>query len=199
MKLPIDFYLRDDVVAVAKDLLGKVLATRFNRVYTSGIIVETEAYCGSNDKASHANNGKRTARTEVAYGKGGVCYVYLCYGIHHLFNVVVNQKDKADVVLIRAIAPLEGVEAMAARRNMAPNKHQLTAGPGALTQALGIKTAMTGTSLLGNEIWLEDTGIAVASRNINTGTRVGVGYAEEDALKPWRFSIKANPWVSKAK
>ncbi|MEQ8712048.1 MAG: DNA-3-methyladenine glycosylase [Cyclobacteriaceae bacterium] len=199
MKLPIDFYLRADVVEIAKDLLGKTLVTNIDHTYTSGMIVETEAYCGSNDKASHANNGKRTARTEVAFGTGGVAYVYLCYGIHHLFNVVVNKQDKADVVLIRAIEPLEGNETMALRRNMSAEKYQLTAGPGALTQAMGIKTAMTGTSLLGDSIWIEDGGIAVANEKIKTGTRVGVGYAEEDALKPWRFSIRDNPWVSKAK
>ncbi len=199
MKLPIDFYLRADVVEIAKDLLGKTLVTNIDHTYTSGMIVETEAYCGSNDKASHANNGKRTARTEVAFGTGGVAYVYLCYGIHHLFNVVVNGQDKADVVLIRAIQPLEGSEAMALRRNMSAEKFQLTAGPGALTQAMGIKTAMTGTSLLGDSIWIEDGGIAVANEMIKTGTRVGVGYAEEDALKPWRISIRDNPWVSKAK
>ncbi|MEQ9299615.1 MAG: DNA-3-methyladenine glycosylase [Cyclobacteriaceae bacterium] len=199
MKLLIDFYLREDVVEIAKDLLGKTLVTNFDGVYTSGVIVETEAYCGSNDKASHANNGKRTPRTEVAFGEGGVAYVYLCYGIHHLFNVVVNERDKADVVLIRAIEPREGLETMALRRNISTEKYQLTAGPGALTQALGIKTAMTSTSLMGDYIWIEDTGIAVASKKIKIGTRVGVGYAEEDALKPWRFSIKDNPWVSKAK
>ncbi len=199
MKLPIDFYLREDVVEIAKDLLGLTLVTNIDHTYTSGMIVETEAYCGSNDKASHANNGKRTARTEVAFGTGGVAYVYLCYGIHHLFNVVVNGQDKADVVLIRAIQPLEGNETMALRRNMSSEKYQLTAGPGALTRAMGIKTAMTGTSLLGDSIWIEDGGIAVANEKIKIGTRVGVGYAEEDALKPWRFSIRDNPWVSKAK
>lgn len=199
LKLPIDFYLRSDVVQISRDLLGKTLVTNIDGVYTSGRIVETEAYCGSNDKASHANNGKRTARTEVAFGQGGVAYIYLCYGIHHLFNVVVNEQDMADVVLIRAIEPLEGHEAMALRRNMSAKKHQLTAGPGALTQALGIKTGMTGTSLLGDYIWIEDTDVAVADKKIATRTRVGVGYAEEDALKPWRFSIGDNPWVSKAK
>lgn len=199
MKLPIEFYLKEDVVEIAKDLLGKTLVTNVDGVYTSGVIVETEAYCGNNDKASHANNGKRTRRTEVAFGQGGVAYVYLCYGIHHLFNVVVNKRDKADVVLIRAIEPKEGLEEMVLRRHMSANKYQLTAGPGAMTQALGIKTAMTGTSLMDDTIWIEDTGITVANEKIKIGTRVGVGYAEEDALKPWRFSIKDNPWVSKAK
>lgn len=199
MKLPIEFYLTEDVVEIAKDLLGKTLVTNIDGVYTSGVIVETEAYCGNNDKASHANNGKRTPRTEVAFGQGGVAYVYLCYGIHHLFNVVVNKRDKADVVLIRAIEPKEGLEEMVLRRHMSANKYQLTAGPGAMTQALGIKTAMTGTSLMDDTIWIEDTGITVANEKMKIGTRVGVGYAEEDALKPWRFSIKDNPCVSKAK
>jgi len=198
LKLPPKYYLQDDVVQVARDLLGKLLVTNIDNVRTAGMIVETEAYCGSNDKASHANNGRRTARTEVAYQTGGVAYVYLCYGIHHLFNVVVNQEDKADVVLIRAIEPVEGIEIMSSRRNMSLMKKQLTAGPGALTQALGIKTAMSGTSLSGDEIWIEE-GRKVVAKDIRIGTRVGVDYAEEDALKPWRFSITNNPWVSKAK
>ena len=182
----------------ARGLLGKLLVTHIDNVRTAGMIVETEAYCGRNDTASHANNGRRTARTEVAYQAGGVAYVYLCYGIHHLFNVVVNRKGKADVVLIRAIEPVEGMEIMSARRNMSLMKKQLTAGPGALTQALGIKTTMSGTSLSGDEIWIEE-GREVALHDIRIGTRVGVDYAEEDALKPWRFSITDSPWVSKAK
>lgn len=199
MKLPIGFYQQTDVVEVSKALLGKVLVTQLGGQYTSGMIVETEAYCGRYDKASHAYNGRRTRRTAVAYRAGGLCYIYLCYGIHHLFNVVVNVEGLADVVLVRAVEPLEGLETMAARRGIPARQHRLTAGPGALTQALGISTAMTGTSLVGDTIWIEDQGIAVAKDRIKTGTRVGVGYAEEDAHKPWRFSLMDNPWVSKAK
>ncbi|MEM8894772.1 MAG: DNA-3-methyladenine glycosylase [Bacteroidota bacterium] len=198
MKLSASYYLESDVVKAARDLLGKELVTNIDDVLTSGIIVETEAYCGRNDKASHANNGRRTARTEVAYQTGGVAYIYLCYGIHHLFNVVVNEADKADVVLIRAVEPKKGVDMMSVRRNMSSNNKQLTAGPGTLTQALGIKSVLSGTSLLGDTIWIEDSD-NTPDNQIKIGTRVGVDYAEEDALKPWRFSIADNPWVSKAK
>ena len=122
MKLPASYYLESDVVKAAKDLLGKELVTNIDNVVTSGIIVETEAYCGRNDKASHANNRRRTTRTEVAYQTGGVAYIYLCYGIHHLFNVVVNEADKADVVLIRAVEPSKGMDMMSVRRNMSSNR-----------------------------------------------------------------------------
>ncbi len=193
-KLDRSFYERSDVVEVAKDLLGKFLITNFQRQPSVGMIVETEAYCGRNDKACHANN-KRTPRTEVMYGSGGHSYVYLCYGIHHLFNVVTNKAGMADAVLVRALEPIDGVEAMQKRRG---NKtDNLTKGPGVLTQAMGIESSMTGLDLLGDKIWLSN------GRNENfeiaEDTRIGVEYAKEDALRPWRFYIKGNNYVSKIK
>jgi DNA-3-methyladenine glycosylase len=194
-----DFYTRENVLLIAKELLGKVLVTNFNGERTSGIIVETEAYAGAVDKASHAYKNRRTNRTEVMYNKGGIAYVYLCYGIHHLFNVVTNKTDVPHAILIRAIEPVEGIDIMLERRRMEQLKPSLTAGPGAMSQALGIKTSHTGLSLAGPEIQIEDRGIVVQKRRIVAATRVGVAYAAEDAYNPYRFYIKDNKYVSRGK
>lgn len=199
MLLPESFYARKDVVKIASELLGKVLVTNFHGEYTSGIIVETEAYAGETDKASHAHGGRRTKRTEIMYAQGGSAYVYLCYGIHHLFNVVTNAKDVPHAILIRAVEPLDGVDIMLARRGKEKLQPSLTAGPGAMSMALGILTEHTGLLLQGPEIYIEDRGIKVPAKNIVAGTRVGVAYAMDDALRPYRFSIKGNPYVSKGK
>lgn len=194
-KLDASFYQRDDVVQLSRDLVGKVLCTQIaDAPVTSGIIVETEAYCGRNDKACHANNGLRTKRTEVMYQSGGLAYVYLCYGIHHLFNIVTNVKDTADAILVRAIEPVDGIEIMAERRNMSKILPRLTNGPGKLTQALGINTAMTGTDLTGNKIWIENNN--GPTPQIVASARIGVDYAGEHAKRSWRFSVKDNKWVS---
>ena len=199
MLLPESFYARKDVVKIARELLGKVLVTNFHGEYTSGIIVETEAYAGEADKASHAHGGRRTKRTEIMYAQGGAAYVYLCYGIHHLFNVVTNAKDVPHAILIRAIEPLDGIDIMLARRGKEKLQPSLTAGPGAMSMALGIHTDHTGLSLQGPEIYIEDRGIKVPAKDIVAGTRVGVAYAMDDALRPYRFSIKGNRYVSKGK
>ena len=198
MVLPESFYIREDVIKIARELLGKVLVTNFDNIRTSGIIVETEAYLGTRDKASHAHGGKRTARTEVMYMQGGTAYVYLCYGIHHLFNVVTNVHDIPHAILIRAIEPQEGIKTMLERRGKDKLTPALTAGPGALSQALGIHTPHTGISLLGSDIFIEK-GMKIADRDIIASTRVGVAYAKEDALLPYRFYIKGNNFVSKGK
>lgn len=194
-----DFYTRKDVVQIAKDLLGKVLVTRFEGKLTSGIIVETEAYAGVFDKASHAFGGRRTNRTETMYAKGGTAYVYLCYGIHHLFNVVTNDSDIPHAVLVRGIEPLEGISTMLERRNKEKLTPTLTAGPGALSMALGIHIRHSGLSLFGNEMYIEDRDIKLQSNDIIAGSRVGVAYAGEDAYLPYRFSWKGNKYVSKGK
>lgn len=197
MKLERDFYLRDDVVRISRELLGKVLCTRFGGELTSGVITETEAYRGRGDKACHANDGRRTERTEVMYHRGGTAYVYLCYGIHHLFNVVTNREDTADAVLVRAVRPLEGAEIMIRRRERVEMEPELTAGPGRLTQALGITTGHYGSDLLGDTIWIEDRGLDEASGKIASGPRIGVDYAGDHAERPWRFWLKESPWVSR--
>ena len=197
MKLSRDFYERDDVVQVARELLGKTLITRIGGGYTAGRITELEAYSGRNDKACHANDGLRTKRTEAMYWQGGTAYVYLIYGMHHLFNVVTSTEGLADAVLIRAIEPLEGVDLMLQRRGMAAPLKNLSAGPGTLSAALGIRTKdHYGLDLLGDTIWIEDAPLLSPNEMI-VSTRIGVDYAEEDALKPWRFYMADTPWVSK--
>ena len=195
MKLQNDFYLRADVVQVARDLLGKLLITKLNGIYTSGIITETEAYAGIADKASHAYANRRTQRTLTLYKTGGVAYVYLCYGIHHLFNVVTNAENIPHAVLIRSVEPVDGIQKMQKRRNQAA-VNQLTTGPGKLSQALGITTQLDGRSLQQNAVWVEDIGCAVEQDNIFSTKRIGVDYAGEDAKLPYRFYLKDSKFVS---
>ncbi len=189
-KLLREFYVRPSVVQIAKDLLGKYLLTRLEDTVTGGIIVETEAYAGPEDRASHAYNSRRTSRTEIMFHEGGVAYVYLCYGIHHLFNIVTNVEGIPHAILIRAIEPSDGIDQMLLRRNMKEVSPKLSGGPGTLTQALGIKTTHTQTDLTGEQIWLEDRGFLVPEDKIIAGPRVGVSYAGEDAENPWRFQLK---------
>lgn len=189
-KLPRSFYLRDDVLQVSRDLLGKVLCTRGNGAVTRAVITETEAYAGVADRASHAYGGRRTRRTEPMFADGGTAYVYLCYGLHHLFNVVTAPAGTPHAVLIRAAEPLEGLPLMLRRRRKKAADRKLLAGPGSLSQALGIETRLTGTSLLGDRIWIEDCGIAGGDRAITVGPRVGIDYAGEDAHLPYRFILE---------
>lgn len=196
-KLPLSYYLNQDVLFLAKDLLGKVLFTEINGDITAGIIVETEAYFGVVDKASHAYGGRRTERTETLYSQGGVSYVYLCYGIHHLFNVVTSVDGEPHAVLVRAVEPLVGQEIMELRRNMPAEKAAISSGPGSAAKALGIDRSFNKKDLTENEIWVEDHGIRYTSEDIIEGPRIGVAYAQEDALLPWRFYVKGNKYVSK--
>lgn len=200
MKLSKDFYTREDVVGVANELLGKILFTRINGKITAGIITETEAYAGVTDRASHAFNGRRTARTEIMYSSGGTSYVYLCYGIHHLFNVVTNEKNIPHAVLIRSIKPYEGEKIMMKRRGIVTRSSvlqkiakgkgkNLCNGPGTVSQALGIRTIHTGISLVEKIIWIEDKGIKVKQEQILKTPRIGVAYAGVDALLPYRFTV----------
>ena len=197
-KLPAAFYQREDILAICRELLGKVLCTRFDGYLTSGIIVETEAYSGITDRASHAYGGRRTKRTETMYASGGTAYVYLCYGIHHLFNIVTSKKNMPHAILIRAIEPRDGIEIMLQRRNKKKIDHTLTSGPGSLTRALGITVKNSGTFLMDNLIWLEDQNINYTNQDILATPRVGVQYAGKDAQNPWRFQVENSPWVSPA-
>ena len=190
------FYTRGQVVKVAQELLGKVLVTNINGVISAGKIVETEAYSYL-ERACHAYMNRNTNRTQVLFAQGGTSYVYLCYGIHKLFNVVTNVEGIAEAVLVRGIEPLENVEVMQQRRALKRPGYQLTSGPGKLTQALGIDMQHNRESLLDRRLWIEDRGYAIPPSGIQEGPRVGVAYAKEDALLPWRFFIKENPWVSK--
>lgn len=199
-KLPLNFYTHDNVIQIAKDLLGKFLMTRINgEIVTGGKIVETEAYAGVTDRASHAFGNRRTVRTEPMFAEGGISYVYLCYGIHNLFNIVTNKSDIPHAVLIRAIEPTVGIDLMIQRRKKKKLDFTLTAGPGSLSEAMGITRNQNSVSLLDDEIWIEDHGISFPEEMIIASPRVGVGYAKEDALLPWRFRVKENPWISKSK
>lgn len=200
MVLDQSFYLQKDVVSVSKALLGKYLFIRDNsEQICGGKIVETEAYNGIYDKACHAFSGKRTPRTQVMYQEGGRAYVYLCYGIHYLLNIVTDTIEVPTVVLIRAIEPTIGVEFMLQRRKMTKLLPKLTAGPGALTAALGITTAHNALVLQPPTLWLEDIGEVIPENQIIASPRIGVAYAGEDALLPYRFRILNNIWTSPAK
>ena len=195
-KLPFNFYQDVNVVRIAKDLLGKQLWTNFNNTLTVGLIVEVEASCGATDQACHAFPDKRTPRTQIMYEAGGVAYVYLVYGMHHLFNIVTNVKGSADAVLVRAIEPIAGEEEMKIRRNQNLSNKLLTGGPARLTQALGITVENNRTDLQSEQIWLTE-GKVYSDDDIITSTRIGVEYAGKDAHLPWRFHIKGNKYVSK--
>ncbi len=193
------FYRRTDVCGIARELLGKQLVTRIGRApRTAGIIVETEAYAAPDDRASHAHANRRTARTETMFADGGTAYVYLCYGMHALFNVVTNRAGIPHAILIRAVEPTEGIPTMLRRRGRARIEPALTAGPGVLAAALGITVKHTGTDLCGDRIWIEDVGLAVTDDGILASPRVGVDYAGDHAQRPWRFRIRGNRWTSKA-
>ena len=194
-KLPLSFYLRDDVVQITKELLGKVLVTDWEGEKTSGRIVETEAYAGEIDRASHAYRGQ-TKRTSVMYGAGGVAYVYLCYGIHQMFNIVVSKNDTPHAILIRAVAPLEGIDIMLQRTGKKVLDETLTRGPGNVGKALGFHTSQCGLSLLSDELYIADDGYKLSEEQIGISPRIGVAYAGEDALLPYRFYVKGDKYVS---
>ncbi len=195
-KLRTEFYRRDGVVDVARDLLGKVLCSCINDRLTKAVITETEAYAGIEDRASHAYGGRRTPRTEPLYGEGGIAYVYLCYGIHHLFNVVTSGQNDPHAVLIRAGSPLLGIDDMLKRRSKKSIDQTLLAGPGSLARALGIRTGLSGTSLSGNQLWIEDHSFLISDDSITAGPRVGVDYAGRDASRPYRFVVHSSTWFA---
>jgi DNA-3-methyladenine glycosylase len=192
-KLEQEFYLNPDVVTVARELLGKVLFTKINGKITGGIITETEAYNGIIDRASHAYGGRRSSRTEIMYSRGGTAYVYLCYGIHSLFNVVTNETNIPHAVLVRSIYPFSGEKIILNRRNARYFSPALLRGPGKVAAALGIHHSQTGISLLGNKIWIEDCGVSVNKSSVSITPRIGVEYAGTDALLPYRFDLKYSP------
>jgi len=197
-RLPAAFYQTEDVLGVARSLIGKLLVTKINGVTTSGIISETEAYHES-EKACHAYNGRRTERTRVLFEPGGTCYVYLCYGIHCLLNITTGDHRQAAAVLIRAIQPVQGLPHMMRRRRMEVLNTKVSAGPGMLTKALGITLRHNGECILNSkDLWIECYENC-SSDEITVSARIGVDYAEEDALLPWRFFFKNNRWVSKTR
>lgn len=195
-KLSIDFYSRTDVVQIAKELLGKILVTLFDGELTAGRIVETEAYVALTDKASHSFAGRRTTRNEHMYHTAGTAYVYICYGMHQMFNIVTNEKDVPDAVLIRAAEPLQGVNIMLNRTGKAVADYTLAKGPGNVGKAFGIFKHHSGLHLLDEEIYVADDGFVLQQEEIGSSKRIGVESAGPDALLPYRFFIKWNKYVS---
>jgi DNA-3-methyladenine glycosylase len=194
MKLDLSFYQHPNVARIAKGLVGKVLCTRVDGQTTAGIIVEAEAY-SHKEKACHAYNNRLTPRNRVMFREGGHSYVYLCYGIHYLFNVVTNRAGVGDAVLIRALEPQHGLDVMMARMG-ATSPSRVTSGPGKLAKAMGIDSRLNGQLLSGPEAWIEE-GITPGRGAIKADARIGIGYAGNDAKLPWRFSLRNNGWVSK--
>jgi len=197
VKLPESYYLNQDVLYLSKDLLGKYLFTCVDGITTGGYIVETEAYNGIIDKASHSYGNKITPRTKTMFMQGGISYVYLCYGIHEMFNVVTSVEGQPHAILIRAIHPTEGLEIMLYRRKMLNLKPNITMGPGSVAKALGISRTINAVSLQSDVLWIEDRGLSFPDKAIAVVPRVGVDYAGNDALLPYRFYVKGNPYVSK--
>ncbi|PLX04664.1 MAG: DNA-3-methyladenine glycosylase [Marinilabiliales bacterium] len=188
MRLAQSYFLSDNVVAIARNLLGKELFTNIDGKICSGIISETEAYEGITDKASHAYGNRRTKRTETMYKEGGRTYVYLCYGMHHLLNIVTAKENTPHAVLIRGIIPNSGIDIMFKRTN----KKKLTNisnGPAKMSKALGITTDLDNTLLDDNKIWIEDSNFPLSGFEIIVGKRIGIDYAQEDALLPYRFLL----------
>jgi DNA-3-methyladenine glycosylase len=195
-----DFFTRP-TLTVARALLGQRLVRHIDGQRLGGMIVETEAYIGSDDSASHASKG-RTPRTEVMYGPPGHAYVYLIYGMYHMLNLTTEREGFPAAVLLRAIEPQEGIAAMQVRRqstNRSPLQlNQLTNGPGKLCQALDVDRALHNWDVtLGQDLWLEN-GQVIVEANVATGPRIGIDYAApEDKAAPWRFWIQGNRFVSK--
>ncbi len=196
-KLPLSFYQRDDVVLIARELLGKHLFTNINGELTGGIIVETEAYKGPEDRGSHAFNHRRTPRNEMMYNAGGIIYMYICYGIHDMLNIVTGSESMSHAVLIRAIEPTVGIDIMRDRRNIYKEDKRLCKGPGALAQALGLNKSHNGIDLNEDKIWIEDHPLEINHDEVIASARVGMNFDGPYKTIPWRFYIKGNQYVSR--
>ena len=194
--IPVSFFTRPDVAIIAKELLGKCLATNFDGNLTVLRIVESEAYNGAIDKASHAFSNRRTKRTKVMYEKGGVAYVYLCYGLHQMFNIVTNIENIPQAILIRGGEPVSGINIMALRANKEATDTSIGRGPGNVCKALGIHTGHSGVSVNSEEIFFYDDDVKIKNKDIGISPRIGVDYSGDDALLPYRFYMKGNAHVS---
>ncbi|MGB7069713.1 MAG: DNA-3-methyladenine glycosylase [Pyrinomonadaceae bacterium] len=196
MKVTREFFTRKETLQIAREMLGTILvATNGRGERVAGVIVETEAYLGAIDKASHCYGGRRTPRTEIAYAEGGRVYVYFVYGMYHQFNIVTGPSEHPHAVLIRAVEPLEGIEMIRERRGFMKDEN-LTSGPGKLCIAFDIDRSWNGEDLIGDRVWLEDHR-HFDDAAIESGCRIGVDYAEEFSRKPWRFWVRGNKFVSK--
>lgn len=197
MKLPLSFYRRNDAVVVARELLGKHVFSRIDGELTGGVIVETEAYQGPEDRGSHAYNHRKTARNEIMYSAGGVVYMYICYGIHDMLNVVTGEDGISHAVLIRAVEPRVGIDIMRERRQIFNEDTRLCRGPGALAKALGLVKAHNGINLLEDTIWIEDRNEVIQEAEIVAAPRVGMNFDGPYKSIPWRFYLKGNGNVSR--
>ncbi len=198
--LPLSFYQRPDVLTIARELLGKVVCTELEGELTTGRIVETEAYRHEGDPSITLHLQRKARQAQALYQPGGHAYLYTVYRVHTLFNITVNDAAHPDAVLIRAIEPLQGMEVMLRRRGLAQSARNLTAGPGVLSQALGLTPALNGELLTGPRIWLADAGEVLADEQVIASSRVGLEYAGAEAVAlPWRFRIKDSKWTSPAK
>jgi DNA-3-methyladenine glycosylase len=189
-------YAGSNTARIAPFFLGKVLCVRARDGYAEGLITETEAYGGAEDAASHAYLNRRTARTEVMFAPGGLAYVYLCYGLHHMFNIITGPKDSPQAVLVRAVEVVGGHEVVKRRRKGVAKK-DWASGPGRVCKALGIGRRHYGHDLAaGGAIWIEDRGVKVPRREVSAGPRVGIDYAGDWVHVPWRFVWK--PMIKEA-
>jgi DNA-3-methyladenine glycosylase len=184
------------VLEITRELIGKIVVSKLEGVITAGRIVEAEAYNGPHDKAAHSYGNRRTVRTEVMFAAGGAAYVYLCYGIHQMFNIVTNEKDVPNAILVRALEPMIGIDTMLERSDKTLHGYDLTRGPGNVAKALGIHTRNSGLSLLSNELFIADDGTRYDSSELLATKRIGVDYAAEDALLPYRFILKGSKYIS---
>ena len=196
LALPQDFYARD-TVTVARELLGKRLLHRLpGGEVRSGIIVETEAYLGVIDKAAHTYGGKRTPRTETMFGAPGTAYVYLIYGMYHCLNAVTRAEGVPEAVLIRALAPEQGLEQWQVELPRLKPRQWLS-GPGRLCRGMKISKDQNGLMLDSSSLWIENTA-PVTESEIEAGPRVGIAYAEEAVDWPLRFYMRGHHSVSRA-
>ncbi|MBO2012913.1 DNA-3-methyladenine glycosylase [Siccationidurans soli] len=200
MKLPAEFFQRPDPLQIARDLLGKHLYTNIDGVVTAGRIVETEAYRHEGDHSLTLHLQRKRQQARGLHVAGGHTYIYTVYNRYALFNIATYDAAHPDAVLVRAIEPTIGIDEMLRRRGMAEVKRSLTAGPGVMSQALGITPALTGQLVTGEAIWFEDHGEAVAAADVVASARVGLEYAGAEAAGlPWRFRLKDSKWTSPAK
>jgi DNA-3-methyladenine glycosylase len=197
MRLPLTFYQQEDVVSVASQLLGKYVYSQIDGKITGGIIVETEAYRGPDDRGSHAYDDKKTARNQMMYQAGGLAYMYICYGIHDMLNIVTGAEGMSHALLIRALIPQTGLGEMRIRRNIFDEDKRLCQGPGALTKALGLIKLHNGYDLQGDVIWLKDRGLTYNENDIIASPRVGMNFDGPYKTIPWRFYVKGNQFVSR--
>ncbi|MFW5786907.1 MAG: DNA-3-methyladenine glycosylase [Halanaerobiales bacterium] len=189
-------FFADNAVEIARKLIGHKLVRKYNGKSIISRIVETEAYCGPEDKASHAYDNKRTKRTDIMFGEAGYTYIYLIYGMYYCLNVVTANKGIPHAVLIRAVKPISGVKEIKKNRNIkSKKKEDLTNGPGKLCQALNIDKSLNGKSLFkAGQLYIkrgEKDGLEIAE-----GKRINIDYAEEYRDKKWRFYIKGSSYIS---